>query len=198
MADCDACLLRLLDIARTDIFFRQGQDVAIPEILLRSMFSLNSDVSAKPERPSLPYLAIRLVNSSIQVLKKTWMPDSVELNWVQTMAPAFSFRSGEADIRKQLLIEQPLDGIEFRLQLIPTNMNQIDMEIRLTQTDQVCSGIRVVLKKDNTILHSQKTDAFGILVISHVQPGKYRLQIPAREIDWILDIQPESESKAIS
>jgi len=192
MAGCDACVLRLLDMARTDTFLQHHEDTAVPEALFRLVSSRNHvHASAAPTKPSLPILAIRLARSSIQLLKDTLMPDSVQFNWVQALAPAMSFRSGESDSRKQLRIEQSLSGQNLSLQLIPADLNQIDLEIRVAQSDLPTSGVRVLFKKNNAIVHSQKTDAFGSLVISHVQPGQYRLQIPARQIDWMIDIQPD-------
>jgi hypothetical protein len=80
--------------------------------------------------------------------------------------------------------------------MIPVGQDQIDLEILLLQSKQPESGIRIVLKDASSILYSQKTDIFGKVVISHIQFAQYRLQIPMRNIDWLIDIQPELKLKA--
>ena len=128
------------------------------------------------------------------------MPDTVMIDWIRGGVPAMAFRSTDSIPRKQLWIEQVIDEQQMSLQLTHVDQNQVDLEIRLAQSDQPASGIRIVLKDSTAILYSQKTDAFGKLTISHIRPGQYRLQIPARKIDWIIDqkifLQPESEPKA--
>lgn len=203
MTGCDACLLRLLDMARTDTFLRPDEaDVTVPERLLRTedllvAASNHLNPQAFQFKPSLPCLAIRLARSSIQLLKDTLMPDSATIDWIQGMAPAMVFRSGESAPRKQLRIEQTLDEQQMSLRLTSVDQNQVDLEIRLVQSDQPVSGVRIVLKDNTSILYSQKTDSSGKLSISHIRPGQYRLQIPVRKLDWIIDIQPESEPKTI-
>jgi len=204
LTGCDACVLRLLDMARTDIFLMHDDaDATVPERFLRPEYLLASKQMNTPDvqfKPSLPFLAIRLARSSIQLLKDTLMPDTVTIDWIRGGVPAMAFRSADSIPRKQLWIEQAIDEQQMSLQLTHVDQNQVDLEIRLAQSDQPASGVRIVLKNNTAILYSQKTDAFGKLTISHIRPGLYRLQIPAREIDWIIDQkifrQPESEPKA--
>ena len=210
LADCDACVLRLLDLARTDSFLQHDDaDATVPERFMRPEYPLPEDILTSkllntPDvqfKPSLPCLAIRLARSSIQLLKDTLMPNTVTIDWIRGGAPAMAFRSTDIIPRKQLWIEQAIDEQQMSLQLTHVDQNQVDLEIRLAQSDQPASGVRIVLKDSTAILYSQKTDAFGKLTISHIRPGQYRLQIPAREIDWIIDQkifrQQESESKAM-
>lgn len=200
MAGCDACVLRLLDLARTDTFLQHVEaDVTVPERLLRPEDLLaarkQANAPAVQFKPS-PCLAIRLARSSIQLLKNTLMPDTATIDWIQGMAPAMAFRSDDSVQRKQLRIKQVFDEQQMSLQLTPVDQSQVDLEIRLSQSDQPASGVRIVLKDNAAILYSQKTDAFGKLTISHLRSGQYRLQIPVRKIDWVIDIQPESDPKA--
>ncbi len=209
LAGCDACVLRLLDLARTDTFLKHDDaDATVPERFLRPEYLSPEYLLASKQintpdvqfKPSPPCLAIRLARSSIQLLKDTLMPDTVTIDWIRGGVPAMAFRSADSIPQKQLWIEQSIDEQQMSLQLTHVDQNQVDLEIRLAQSDQPASGVRIVLKDDTAILYSQKTDAFGKLTISHIRPGQYRLQIPARKIDWIIDqkifLQPESEPKA--
>ena len=196
LAHCDACVLRLLDMARTDAFLRYDELFAdVPE-----EFSSKMAVSEQVKTPvvrsklSQPCLAIRLARSSIQLLRDTLIPDLARIEWIPAMAPAMAFRSEETIPGKRLQIEHVLDERQMTLHLTPFDENQIDLEIRLAQSQQPMSGVRILLKDNLSILCSQKTDVFGKLVIPHIRPGQYRLQIPVRNIDWIINIQSELNS----
>lgn len=195
LSSCNACLLRLLDFARTHVYLNRGADWAVPEALVSRVLSDRPARSAAASASSsLLKLVVRLARSSIQILKDSLMPESVSMNWIQGMSPATAFRSGDADAARQLRLDQSLADSHLSVQLNPVEGSRVDLEIQLGLPGQPESGVRILLKENGTILHSQKTDDAGKLVIAHIHPGQYRLQIPSRKIDWAIDIQPEEKA----
>jgi hypothetical protein len=111
LADCDVCVLRLLDMARTDTFLRPDEMLAaVPEEFLNeAAVRKQINTPAVQSKPSQPCLAIRLARSSIELLKETLLPDMASFEWFQEMAPAMAFRSEVATSRKRLRIEYGFD-----------------------------------------------------------------------------------------
>ena len=195
LGECDACLLKIQEFTLIQSRLDAAPELDVPQEFIEKAEEIWKKAETDPsvENPGvIGRLVVQLVKSGFQVLKESILPDATEINWRPLLEPAHVFReSGAGKSPLELLLEQELrsQNILLSLSLIREAHESVQLRVNLKESGKSLPDTRVSLKKNGSILHSKKTDSEGAVTFLQIHPGTYMVQIPARKIEWTIDIR---------
>jgi hypothetical protein len=195
LGKCDACLLKIQEFALIQSRLDAAPDLDVPQEFIEKTEEIwkKAETDQIVESPGdISRLVVQLVKSGFQVLKESILPDATEINWRPLLEPAHVFReSGAGKGSLELLLEQEIrkQNILLSLSLTREAHKSVRLRVNLKESGKSLPQIRVSLKRNGSMLHSKKSDSDGMVTFSELCPGSYTIQVPARKIEWTIDIR---------
>jgi anti-sigma factor RsiW len=184
---CNACVVELSALTKSKMELERTPNSPVPAAL-RSRIEALWAKDQKNEEPIFR-LAVRLVKDGLEVLRDSLVPSSVVIQ--EMFSPVGAYRSGEKSSSPSgVLLKRSLPGIEVTVILEWRSNTQAQLRTKVEDDrHQAVVGKRVFLRRNETLVFSDKTSADGVVVVPDLEIGSYELGIVSAEKDFHVAIE---------
>jgi anti-sigma factor RsiW len=185
---CDACLQELSSLAKTEARLGQSRAEPLPDSLRERVEAFwRKDEKA---RELILRVAVRLIREGIEVVRDSLFPQAVSFQEVFATAGAYRDALPKGSSPSGVLVKRELPGIQLSLLVEWEKENRAGLKVKAEDEKlSPLGGQRVYLRQDQVLLHSERTDADGRVVISNLEPGAYQLGIVILEKEYYVDLE---------
>lgn len=184
---CDACLSELDSLTKSSIWLEQSKAEPLPDVLRKRVEGFWAE--GQKDREPIFRLVLRLAKDGLEVLRDTLVPETVVVQ--EVFAPAGAYRSGErSSLPSGVLLKKSLPGIEVTVILEWRSNSQAQLRTKIEDDQhQAVADKRVFVRRNETLIFSDKTSADGVVVVPDLEIGSYELGIVNAEKDFHLAIE---------
>lgn len=184
---CDTCLNELTVLARTEKQLSQSRVEPLPNFLKERVEALWKEDEKTKEQ--ILRVAVRLVKDGLEVLRDSLFPQAVSFQ--EVFAPAGAYRAAPKDsLPTGVSIKRNLQSMQLSLMVQREKEDRASLRITLeNEKSNPLEGKRVLLRREQVLLQSERTDAEGVVVISNLEPGAYQLGIVILEKEYHVDLE---------
>ena len=179
---CNACVAELSALTKSEMELEWRANDPVPAALRSRVEALWAKDQTKEE--PIFRLAVRLLKDGLEVLRDSLVPSPVAIQ--ELFSPVGAYRSGEkSSLPSGVLLKKSLPGIELTVILEWRSNTQAQLRTKVEDDrHQAVAGKRVFLRRNETLVFSDKTNADGVVVVSDLEIGSYELGIVSTEKDF--------------
>jgi anti-sigma factor RsiW len=183
---CNACVAELSALTKSEMELERRPNDPVPAVL-RSRVEALWAKDQKNEEPIFR-LAVRLLKDGLEVLRDSLVPSSVAIQ--EMFSPVGAYRSAEKPSSPSgVLLKRSLPGIEVTVILEWRSNTQAQLRTKVEDDrHQAVVGKRVFLRRNETLVFSDRTSADGVVVVPDLEIGSYELGISTTEKDFYVTI----------
>jgi hypothetical protein len=184
---CDICLTEFCLLAKSMRQLEQFKKQPLPNDLRERVEGLWRTSAA--EKDHLVRLVVRLAKDGLEIVRDALFPPTLVLQ--EVFAPAGSYRSAEkSSLPHSVFLKQSLAGIQFFVTVHWEAENRAGLLIKIEDEKLApVSGQRVSLRRDETLVCSERTGADGTVIISDLGSGTYRLGTLISNKEFSIDVE---------
>jgi len=184
---CDACVAELSALTKSEMVLERRPNSPVPAALRNRIETLWAK-DQKNEEPIFR-VVVRLLKDGLEVLRETLVPSSVAIQ--EMFSPVGAYRSAEKSSSPSgLLMKKSLPGIELTVILEWRSNSQAQLRTKIEDDrHQAVAGKRVSLRRNDTLVFSDKTSTDGVVVVPDLEIGSYELGIASTEKDFHVAIE---------
>jgi anti-sigma factor RsiW len=186
---CDACLSEFSSLAKATMQLDRSKTEPLPDGLRQRVEGLWA--RGQKEREQILRLVVRLAKDGLELLRDSLFPSSIAVQ--EMFAPVGAYRTVErSSLPSGVLLKKSLPGIELSVMLEWKAENRAGLRIRIEDEKRnPVSGQRVVLRRNEVLLYSERTSADGDVTISDLEANTYLLGIiiSGKELNFELEMK---------
>lgn len=184
---CDGCLSEFSSLARAANQLERSKTEPLPDALRQRVEGLWA--KSEDRKEELVRLVVRLAKNGLEIVRDALFPPTLVLQ--EIFAPAGSYRSAEkSSLPHSIFLKKTLAGIQLFVTVHWEAENRAGLLIKIEDEELVpVSGQRVSIRRDDTLVCSERTGADGTVIISDLEAGAYRLGTLISNKEFSIDVE---------
>lgn len=184
LIDCDPCLREVVHFKRSLRAMSQDENSLVPAELIEKVIKLVSERkrTVSTQKKVTEYI-ISLTERGLKLIKTNLLPEGVEVNIGNNLIPAHAFRKGMEEKEEILSIEQKIENINIKVELIRGEGIRASMKVFIMKDEIPLKKARITLYMDNRLLLSRNTSNHGKAEFPNITMGYYTIKIPKEDLE---------------
>jgi len=184
---CDVCLSEFSSLAKATNQLERSKTEPLPDALRQRVEGLLG--KSEQGKEQVARLVVRLAKEGLEIVRDALFPPTISLQ--ELFVPVSAYRTaGKSSMPSSVLLKKTLPGIQLSLMLRWQAENRAGLEVKITDEKlNSLAGQRVSLRRDESLVCSQRTGTQGNIVVSDLEVGTYRLGIITLDKEFYVDLE---------
>ncbi len=183
---CDGCLSELAAMAKVEAQLSRMPTEPVPHYLRQRVESLWQ--TSETAGGQVIKLVCRLAKEGIELLRESLLPDGLSLQPAAVVAG--TYRTAGPSLPSNIFVKGRIAGIQLSLLAERHGANSAGLKLKIEdESSNSLTARRIVLRRDEILLISERTDADGNVFIPNLEPGTYKIGITISGKECTIDFE---------